>query len=45
MQHSHKRGHDLGRIEGTWKTCKNQGQKTLEISKTLKFVNAQNFSK
>jgi hypothetical protein len=27
MQHSHKRGYDLGRIEGTWETCKNQAQK------------------
>jgi hypothetical protein len=24
MQHSHKNGHDSRRIEGTWKTCKNQ---------------------
>jgi hypothetical protein len=39
MQHSNKRGHDLGRIEWTWKTCNNQAQKTLEIIKTLKLKN------
>jgi hypothetical protein len=45
MQHSHKRGHDSGRIEGTWKTCKNQVQKNLDMINTLKFANAQNLNK